>query len=188
MGLLLESGKLEDVDFFKIDELAYDPETRTWGTDTLMQSNHLHTVTIPSDIKPGTYVIRHEIIALHNAMNDDYVKQMSGAQFFPQCAKVQITGEGTATPSGGKFPGLYNWDDKGILFNLFYRPNEYFAPGGSVYKPAVSSPLVGPQPVVNDTGALIGEALIKYNEERAKTDSKWENNVHLNDEFRKSSS
>jgi cellulase len=122
MGLLPESGRVEDVNFFKIDELAYDPKTQTWGSDVLIKNGNSHTVTIPSDIKPGTYVIRHEIIALHGAMNDNYLTKVSGAQFYPNCAKVQITGEGTATPPGNKFPGTYIWDEPGILVNMFYMP------------------------------------------------------------------
>jgi cellulase len=120
MGLLPESGKLEDVGFFKIDEATYDPNTMTWGSDWLMKNKMAHTATIPGDIKPGTYVIRHEIISLHNALNDDFAKKISGAQFYPQCVKVKVVGDGTATPPTVKFPGGYLWDEKGILINIFY--------------------------------------------------------------------
>jgi hypothetical protein len=185
MGLLPESGKVEDVKFFKIDELAYDPATQTWGSDTLIKNGNSHTVTIPGDIKPGTYVIRHEIIALHGAMNDNYITRISGAQFYPQCAKVQVTGEGTATPPGNTFPGTYTWDEKGILINMFYMPNEYLSPGGPVYKPAVDLPPKGPQPVVKETGELTGEQAIRYQENRAKSDTKWQNGVHNNEKSRK---
>jgi hypothetical protein len=185
MGLLPKSGKVDDVDFFKIDELAYDPKTRVWGSDALMAKNNIQTVTIPSDIKPGTYVVRHEIIALHNALNDDYKRKISGAQFYPQCAKVKITGDGTATPPGAKFPGTYKWDDKGILINIFFMPNEYISPGGSVYKPSVSSPPKGPVPVVNETGALTGDIALKYQEEQSKSYNKWETGIHNNDKIRK---
>jgi hypothetical protein len=150
-----------------------------------MKNDNLHTATIPSDIKAGTYVIRHEMIALHNALNDDYIRKISGAQFYPQCAKIKITGDGTATPLGAKFPGTYKWDDKGILINIFYMPNEYISPGGPVYKPSVNLPLKGPQPVVQETGALAGEMAIKYEQEKAKTNNKWENGVHNNDKIRK---
>jgi cellulase len=185
MGLLPESGKPEDVEFFKIAETAYDPKTRVWGSDAMMAKNNTETVTIPSDIKPGTYVVRHEIIALHNALNDDYKRKISGAQFYPQCAQVKITGDGTATPAGSKFPGAYKWDDKGILINLFFRPNEYLSPGGPVYKPSVVAPPKGPVPVVTETGALTGDVAVKYKEEKSKTDGKWENGVHNNDKTRK---
>jgi hypothetical protein len=185
MGELTPSGKIEDVKFFKIDELAYDTKTRTWGSDVLYNNSQSHTVTIPSDIKPGTYVIRHEIIALHGAMNDNFVTKVSGAQFYPQCAKVEVTGEGTVTPAGNTFPGTYIWDEPGILINAFYMPNEYKSPGGAVYKPAKELPIKGPQPVVKDTGVLTGEQGAKYEAARAKTDSKWQNGVHNNEAGRK---
>jgi cellulase len=137
MGELPASGKTEDVEFFKIDEASYDPKTQTFGTDWLIKNNNYWTSVIPSDIKPGTYVVRHELISLHNALNDDYIKKSSGAQHYPQCVKIKVTGDGKATPKGKKFPGTYKWDDKGILVNLYWRPNEYTAPGGPVYKPAV---------------------------------------------------
>jgi cellulase len=185
MGLLPESGKPEDVDFFKIDELAYDPKTKVWGSDALMANNYTRTVTIPSDIKPGTYIVRHDMIALHNALNDDYKRKISGAQFYPQCAKVQITGDGTVTPPGSKFPGTYKWDDKGILINIFFMPNEYISPGGPLYKPSSPTPPKGPVPVVSETGVLTGEAGIKYQAEKQKTDAKWDTGVHNNDLKRK---
>jgi hypothetical protein len=187
MGELPPSGKIEEVKFFKIDELAYDPKTRTWGSDVLYKNGQSHTATIPSDLKPGTYVIRHEIIALHGAMNDNYKTKISGAQFYPQCAKVTVTGDGTATPAGNTFPGTYTWDEPGILINMFYMPNEYKSPGGPVYKPAKELPVKGPQPVVADTGVLTGEQGAKYDAARAKSDSRWQAGVHNNEAGRKSS-
>jgi cellulase len=90
MGELPASGKTEDVEFFKIDEAGYDPKTRTFGSDWLIKNDNYWTSVIPSDIKPGTYVVRHELISLHNALNDDYVKKQSGAQHYPQCVKVKV--------------------------------------------------------------------------------------------------
>jgi hypothetical protein len=185
MGELPPSGKIEEVKFFKIDELAYDPKTRTWGSDVLYKNGQSNTVTIPSDLKPGTYVLRHEIIALHGAMNDNYITKVSGAQFYPQCAKVEVTGDGTATPAGNTFPGTYTWDEPGILINTFYMPNEYKSPGGPVYKPEKELPIKGPQPVVIDTGVVTGEQSAKYEAARAKSDSKWQAGVHNNEAGRK---
>jgi cellulase len=185
MGLLPESGKPEDVDFFKIDEATYNPKTDSFGSDWLVKNDNYHTSTIPSDIKPGTYVVRHELISLHNALNDDFVKKVSGAQFYPQCVKVKVTGDGTVTPPGSKFPGTYKWDDKGILFNVYYRAKEYVSPGPSVYKPAVSAPPKGPQPVVKETGAMTGELGAKYKQLRAESDKAWEKGVHADVAARK---
>jgi cellulase len=86
MGLLPdENTKVQDVEFFKIDEGTYDPKTRVWGTDQLIKDNSTRTVRIPSDLKPGTYVVRHEIIGLHFAWQENKQKKISGAQFYPTC-------------------------------------------------------------------------------------------------------
>lgn len=179
MGLLPESGKTEEVDFFKIDEATYDPKTMTWGTDWLMKNKNVRTVTIPSDIKPGIYVVRHEIISLHNALNDDYIKKSSGAQFYPQCIKVKVTGDGTATPTGSKFPGTYKWDERGILVNIFYRANEYTSPGPALYNSSVIASPKGPQPPTSNVAMPAA-----YQQAKTKADQRWQGAVHSTDAAR----
>jgi hypothetical protein len=122
--------------------------------------------------------VRHELIALHNALNDNYKTKISGAQFYPQCVKVRVTGDGTETPAGQKFPGTYKWDDKGILINIYYGPNEYISPGGPVYKPKTVSAPKGPIPVVTETGVLTGELGKVYAQMKAKSDKGFEDVVH----------
>jgi hypothetical protein len=41
---------------------------------------------------------------------------------------VKITGTGTATPPGEKFPGAYGWRDPGLLVNIHYGPKRYVCP------------------------------------------------------------
>jgi hypothetical protein len=99
-----------------------------WGSDVLIKQNNSWTVTIPSDIKPGKYVVRHELIALHfggtgNPQGPGTAS--SGAQLYPVCVNVQVTGTGTSTPPGVKFPGAYKPTDPGILDNIYYGPNRY---------------------------------------------------------------
>lgn len=72
----------EELNWFKIDASGLiDGTTQpgNWATDVLMTNNITSTVTIPSDIAAGNYVLRHEIIALHSAGQED------GAQSYPQC-------------------------------------------------------------------------------------------------------
>jgi hypothetical protein len=57
----------------------------TWVTDTLIKNNFKVSATIPKKLAPGNYVIRHEIIALHSAGNDN------GAQLYPQCKFTYVT-------------------------------------------------------------------------------------------------
>lgn len=62
------------LEFFKIDAVGLVDDSTTpgtWGTDQLIANNNSWLVQIPSDIAPGQYVLRHEIIALHSAENVD---------------------------------------------------------------------------------------------------------------------
>ncbi|TFK45709.1 beta-1,4-endoglucanase [Heliocybe sulcata] len=104
-----------DVVWFKIDEGGY--ENGKWaGTDILTSQNSTWTVTIPSALKAGQYLVRHEIIALHSAGS------YPGAQFYPDCFQIELTGSGTETPVSDAlvaFPGAYTADTPGIVFNVY---------------------------------------------------------------------
>lgn len=68
-------------------------------------------VTLPSNIAPGNYIMRHEIIALHLA------NEKGGAEFYPSCSQLNITGSGTGAPTASElvsFPGAYSDTDPGI--------------------------------------------------------------------------
>jgi hypothetical protein len=69
-------------------------------------------VTLPSNIAPGNYIIRHEIIALH--LGDE----QGGAEFYPSCSQLHMSGSGTGAPTPAelvKFPGAYDDSDPGIF-------------------------------------------------------------------------
>jgi cellulase len=65
------------------------------------------TSRIPSDIKPGLHVLRHELLDLHDAKRSYNGMSQSGAQFFPVCYNVEVVGGGTVTTEGKTFPGMY---------------------------------------------------------------------------------
>jgi len=88
-------------------------------------------------------------------------KKTSGAQPYPNCLKVKVTGTGTATPPGEKFPGAYGWRDPGLLVNIHYGPKRYTPPGPFVYK-GERNPPQGPVPSVQETGEMTGERAQKY--------------------------
>ncbi|KAL9108449.1 MAG: hypothetical protein Q9227_006783 [Pyrenula ochraceoflavens] len=101
----------------------------TFATDTLIASNFSWTATIPADLKAGNYVLRHEIIALHAAANPN------GAQAYPQCVNLQVTGGGSTTISGGESAEkFYTPTDPGILFNIYTSFSSYSIPGPAVTK------------------------------------------------------
>ncbi|KAH8722630.1 glycoside hydrolase [Phaeosphaeriaceae sp. PMI808] len=115
----------------KFDQMAYDTsKSPPWGSDFLAKQGASWTVTIPN-LKPGEYIIRHEILGLHVAGT------RMGAQFYPACVQVKVGGSGTKNlPSGVALPGAYDPDDKaGILVQLWQvnaGQAQYTAPGGPV--------------------------------------------------------
>jgi len=101
----------------------------TWATDKLRANKGKHSFVMPH-LAPGAYLIRPEIIALHEGQNQ------GGAQLYMACVQVKITGgSGAALPSGVAFPGAYSAEDPGIKFNVYNKQNQrYVAPGGAAKK------------------------------------------------------
>ncbi|KAJ5444028.1 endoglucanase-4 precursor [Penicillium daleae] len=129
------NGNCSDVDkttleFFKIDAggLISDATVPgTWASDQLIEDSYSRTVTIPTDIEAGDYVLRHEIIALHGA------EDLDGAQNYPQCINLKVTGSGTATPSGTLGTALYKDTDPGIYVDIWNTLSTYIIPGPTLY-------------------------------------------------------
>ncbi|KAJ5675631.1 Glycoside hydrolase family 61 [Penicillium macrosclerotiorum] len=118
------------LEFFKIDEVGLIDDTvvpGTWGTDQLIAAGNRWTVTIPSSIASGNYVMRHELIALHSA------GQQNGAQNYPQCLNLEVTSSGSDVPAGTAGEELYTNTDPGILINIYTTLTEYIIPGPALY-------------------------------------------------------
>ncbi|RKU49290.1 hypothetical protein DL546_009783 [Coniochaeta pulveracea] len=120
--------------FFKIDETGLidgSSAPGTWASDQLIANNNSWMVEIPPAIKPGYYVLRHEIIALHDAAYDD------GAQAYPQCFNLEVTGGGNDSPDGVLGTSLYDASDPGVLINIYTPLSAYTIPGPALYTGAV---------------------------------------------------
>ncbi|KAF8601099.1 glycoside hydrolase [Ceratobasidium sp. AG-I] len=115
--------------WFKIDEQGL-VDGKWAATDILTANKSIYTFKIPSTLKAGQYLIRHEIIALHGAFDP------AGAQFYPMCTQVNVTGSGTALPTTGlvAFPGAYSPTDPGILYNMYGGNPDYPIPGPAVWQ------------------------------------------------------
>jgi hypothetical protein len=113
MGLLPdEKTSVNEVEFFKIDEDGYHANDNSWGTDALIANNNTRTVTIPSNIKPGMYVVRHEIIGLHFAWTENAEKKTSGAQPYPSCLSkwFETRSEVTVLTPLSRGASSWNWN------------------------------------------------------------------------------
>ncbi|KAI1773908.1 lytic polysaccharide monooxygenase [Hypoxylon cercidicola] len=103
----------------------------TWVTDTMMANNFTSSTTLPKNLKAGDYVIRHEIIALHGAGSDN------GAQAYPQCLNLRVSGSGKVAPTSGVAgTSLYKRTDPGIMFNIYASATSYPYPGPQLWTAA----------------------------------------------------
>ncbi|KAF9877200.1 hypothetical protein CkaCkLH20_05466 [Colletotrichum karsti] len=122
--------------FFKIDGAGLidaPQQTNKWAATALIDNGNAWLVRIPENIAPGHYVLRHDIIALHSA------GQSNGAQSYPQCINLEITGDGTYYPPGVPGTALYGKDDPGIFYNIYRdKVNDYVIPGPSIISGGVS--------------------------------------------------
>jgi hypothetical protein len=125
------AAKSTDLEFFKIDAAGFSDGK--WASDKLIANNNTWSVTIPDSIAPGDYVLRHEIIALHSA------GQENGAQNYPKCINLKVTGSGTATPAGTPANKLYTATDPGIKVNVYGGDmSSYEMPGPALFDGASS--------------------------------------------------
>jgi hypothetical protein len=110
--------------WFKINQVG----KRTGGGGWVQQDQFdgkAHSFKLPSNLAPGGYLLRHEIIALHLA------DQPGGAEFYPACAQIKVGGSQSGVPSPNdlvKFPGAYGDNDPGIRVNAFGN-DPYTFPG-----------------------------------------------------------
>ncbi|KAI5889030.1 cellulose-growth-specific protein [Schizophyllum commune H4-8] len=127
------SANSASLKWFKIDEaglLSGTVGAGEWGNGIVVDTLEW-TSTIPASLAPGNYMIRHELLAIHQA---------NTPQFYPECAQLQVTGGGGAKPSGQylvSFPGAYSASDPGININIYDASTAaltaYQVPGPAVW-------------------------------------------------------
>ncbi|KAF9473887.1 glycoside hydrolase, partial [Pholiota conissans] len=107
--------------WFKTQQVGRKPNATdgTWEQNDLMQGGVAIT-QIPSNLAPGNYLIRHEIIALHLADQGPRL-----AEFYPSCSQLRIGGNQTGVPPENdlvSIPGAYQDSDPGLddkdVFNI----------------------------------------------------------------------
>lgn len=146
--------------WFKIDEAGFhgdgvktflDTETNSgWDIAKLVGGNKAWTSTVPKGLAAGNYLIRHELIALHQA---------NAPQFYAECAQLVVTGSGSAQPDSSykaAIPGYCKDSDSNIKVSSIWSecpwtaanhlhqvpindhsiPQTYKVPGPAVFKGA----------------------------------------------------
>jgi len=127
------SANSDSLSWFKIAEtglVSGNWPNGVWGTGQVMNSLS-YTSTIPATLAPGAYMIRHELMAIHQA---------NAPQFYPECAQLIITGSGTAKPPASamvSFPGAYSMSDPMVNIDIYTEAAQtettYTVPGPAVW-------------------------------------------------------
>lgn len=117
----------------KIDEDGFDGSN--WAVQKLIDNGGLYDLTIPESLAAGKYIIRQEIIAHHESDTAFSEDEARGAQFYPSCVQVEVSGSGSAVPDQAfDFNTGYTYSDEGIVFNLYDDDaSAYVIPGPEVW-------------------------------------------------------
>jgi hypothetical protein len=102
----------------------------TGCTEKLIQNSGLLSVDIPDDISSGYYLVRPELLALHQAD-----KSPSNPQFYIGCAQIFLQSSGTTIPKDTvSIPGYVSAGDASVDFNIYTPQWPYPMPGPAPYE------------------------------------------------------
>ncbi|KAJ6497496.1 glycosyl hydrolase family 61-domain-containing protein [Mycena sanguinolenta] len=125
-----------------------------WAMARLVQNGSKWTVKIPSSLKSGHYIIRHELAAVHNPKNSD---PTTGPQLYIACIQLNVQNGGTVSlPPGVQAKSLYL--PNGDFANMdVYRDSFDFAtvaiPGPAVWDGVSSASSKTVRAINDDTAA-----------------------------------
>ncbi|CAI4219272.1 unnamed protein product [Parascedosporium putredinis] len=122
-GESCEDVDTKELEWFKIwhaglvDDGALGLAESTWYQKAFQNWQGLAAywpITIPRRLRPGLYMVRHEIISIHVA---------DKPQWYPECAHLNVTGDGDLLPDADwpryRFPGAYSTDDPAVFIDIY---------------------------------------------------------------------
>lgn len=107
--------------WFKIEQAGLSGNvlaSNNWGTAIVYRQLYW-TTRIPEKLTPGNYLMRHELLALH---------QTNTPQFYPECVQLVVRGSGTAKPAEScltTIPGYAKQSDPGVTVCAHSSPTRY---------------------------------------------------------------
>ncbi|KAF1947550.1 glycoside hydrolase [Clathrospora elynae] len=123
-------ANIADISWFKIAEEGLRKGFALGGPRGLNTRTDYWDVVVPLGLKPGKYMVRHEIINL----------ELAPVLFYPNCAQLEVQGEGESFPADNflvKFPGAYSTSDPGIAISGKVKQDKftknYTVPGPKVW-------------------------------------------------------
>ena len=104
--------------WFKIFEEDYDSGAGKWCTEKLIPNDGHLSVNIPKDLASGYYLVRPELLALHQAD-----KSPADPQFYVGCAQIFLTSDGNSSPRDTvSIPGYVHMTDPAMTYNIWQTP------------------------------------------------------------------
>ena len=111
--------------WFKIMEDGYNSVAGKWCTETLIANDGHLSATVPEDLAAGYYLVRPELLALHQAD-----KTPPDPQFYVGCAQIFLSSSGSATPPNTvAIPGYVNMNTPAMTYNIWTVPLKMPFPG-----------------------------------------------------------
>lgn len=108
--------------WFKIMDDGYDSTAGKWCTEKLNPSDGHLAATIPKDLAAGYYLVRPELLALHQAD-----KTPPDPQFYVGCAQIFLSSSGSAVPPNTvAIPGYVSMSTPAMTFNIYDQPMKPF--------------------------------------------------------------
>lgn len=128
--------------WFKIWDEGYDSTTSQWCTEKLIKNNGFLSVDIPNELSGGYYLVRPELLALHQAD-----KTPPNPQFYVECAQIFLDSTSHMLPKKNvSIPGYVNIKDPSVLFNI--------------WDPKFPYPMAGPAPYTGGTSNVMHRAAV----------------------------
>ncbi|KAI4287723.1 MAG: hypothetical protein L6R35_003016 [Caloplaca aegaea] len=110
--------------WFKIFEEDYDNSTAQWCTSKIMANDGKLSVKLPTDLAGGYYLVRSELLALHEAD-----KNPADPQFYAGCAQVFLQSSGSSVPKDTvSIPGHVNMQHPAMTFHVWNKPKQFSFP------------------------------------------------------------
>ncbi|ROT40639.1 hypothetical protein SODALDRAFT_321948 [Sodiomyces alkalinus F11] len=152
--------------WFKIWHEGYDEDEELWCTEKLINNRGLLSVELPSGLPAGYYLVRPELLALHQA----YSKGIP--EYYLGCAQIYVENG----PRGSlNIPFQYQVDIPGHLdglepgnnFNIYNPEFPYTIPGPEPYSPRARSNMAASELSLSSSsssaidGAIPSDCLLK---------------------------
>ena len=131
--------------WFKLWDEGYDESSGKWCTQKMIGNAGRISVTIPDSLAGGDYLVRPELLALHN------IAVKNQPEYYVGCAQIFLESTGSSGPeSTVSIPGYTSMSDSGNQYNAFDKPLKPFTvPGPKVYKSVDSGASMRSQKQVN---------------------------------------